>query len=160
MKKDFSPDDLETYYSHFKGLYIPREKACGYWEAKIKAMQSPIALHNYWYYINEVQYIGDFKPRFLLICDEGHKVENVILSFISFSISQRQLDDLGYEMELKKRTLGQWISLIDQFLDYLNSPMFDSNLTKLDFETRKKTEPRTFDYEPKTKDITITKSNH
>ncbi len=137
-KKLFTPEDITLYYKHYDGVYIPKSASCTYWESKLKAMQSPIALHNYWYYVNEVNYIGDFRARYLLICDEGHKLEDIVLSFVSFSISKKQCEDLGFKMEFKKHTLGNWLPLIEEFKNYLCSSRFDSFLFQsYDTQSRK-----------------------
>lgn len=68
---------------------------CQYWVNKLDAIDYPYVIHNYSYLIREANYIGGFKPRNVLILDEGHNVEQVIMDFINLEITDRFLDSLN-----------------------------------------------------------------
>jgi len=94
---DYSPKILgkgHSGYSQFayfskswkKEKYWVNPIHCTYWDSKVNAINNPIVIHNYDYYLREVNNVGEFGDRYLTICDEGHKIEDVLLSYISLDV--------------------------------------------------------------------------
>jgi len=70
-------------------------KGCPYKEAREHALNSPIAILNYSYFLYAANYAHQIRQRDLLIIDEAHNIEDELMKFISVSISTdtlRRLD--------------------------------------------------------------------
>jgi Rad3-related DNA helicase len=72
-------------------LYWASEMHCQYWDQKVKALTSPIVVHNYPYLISEANYVGDFGSKTLLGCDEAHNLTKIFIEFVKITIS---IDDI------------------------------------------------------------------
>ena len=68
---------------------------CPYYIQKNAAIESGCVVTNIWYYINEVRYVGKLRGRQLLVVDEGHLLEQALLSVVSIDISATQLARIG-----------------------------------------------------------------
>ena len=116
----FKPEELDNYYTHYAPVFFWKSsRHCEYWDTKVTACDSSIALHNYAYYLLENKYIGDFRQRYLVICDEGHKLEDVILDFVSLSLSSKVVDDLKIPICFEKDEIENWIQRIQKTIEYL-----------------------------------------
>ena len=71
----------------------PKEKwvACEYYRAKALAVTSPLVVLNSSYYLHEVNFVGGFRNRSLLILDEGHLIEGALMGFIGKKIQFRSI---------------------------------------------------------------------
>jgi Rad3-related DNA helicase len=87
---DFTCED-----SYCSTKQCPIKLECCYEIAKQKAVEAYVALMNYKYFLCITNYTGTFSPRKLLICDEGHSLDDEILSFVEFSFSSFYLSKLG-----------------------------------------------------------------
>lgn len=67
---------------------------CAYWEAKDKAIRSPLTIHNYAYYLHEQNHAHNFNRRFLGIFDEAHTIENTLMTYIEVLISSRTFNGI------------------------------------------------------------------
>jgi Rad3-related DNA helicase len=67
---------------------------CAYWEAKDRAIHSPLTIHNYPYYLHEQNYAHSFNKRYLGIFDEAHTIENVMMQYIEVLISSRTFNNI------------------------------------------------------------------
>lgn len=73
------------------------KKSCLYFKQLAKAMYSPAVLMNFHSFIFQTQFVKKWPHKKLLIIDEAHNTEQVLMDFISFSFS-----DLRYEFEIPK----------------------------------------------------------
>ena len=64
---------------------------CDYYIQKYKALNSKTVISNYHYMFLELNYVGDFKNRQLLICDEAHNLENIFMSQLKLEFSIEDL---------------------------------------------------------------------
>ncbi len=122
--------------------YLCQDKyeRCLYWQAKIQAIKSQIALTNFAYFVGESFIPGTLNvPKFgnreLLVIDEGHSIDQHILNFISITISSRTLPYLVFQsvkktlITLPKRLhqnqiddlLEETIAHCLDYLDYLKT---------------------------------------
>lgn len=74
---------------------VPPEDRCEYWVNKVEALRCYGNVHNYKYLITEANYIGDFTQRNVLISDEGHNIEDQIVSFIKLPITDTDLQKIN-----------------------------------------------------------------
>ncbi|AKB40368.1 ATP-dependent helicase [Methanosarcina mazei] len=64
---------------------------CDYWIDKAKALNNFGVVHNYQYLLHEANFAGDFVGRKILISDEGHNIEAMIIAFIKVPIVYENL---------------------------------------------------------------------
>lgn len=88
---------------------------CEYEMAKGRAMGSAMTILNFHYFMYAANFTKDFQCRNIII-DEADDLENVLVGFISFEFTERQLKWLGItpEMPTKKTTISimpEWIKL-------------------------------------------------
>lgn len=128
-------DGIEpAFISAMRGpMYWKSPQHCDYWEMKARAINHPIVVHNYPYFMFENNYSHDFGPRHLLICDEGHNIEKVILNFMSFSISTYH-NRFGIPIgdRIPKGSTQQWIPVLYKILNHLDKdiPMIARKLDR------------------------------
>lgn len=63
---------------------------CPYYAAKQTALMAPIAVTNYQYALNELNYVGKFQRPFLIL-DEAHRVEAQLMMWVAIGISRKTL---------------------------------------------------------------------
>lgn len=68
------------------------DKTCPYVNARWRFDIAHMAVTNYPYLFTEHMYVGDLKPRNVLIADECHTLERQITSFIEVAITTESLD--------------------------------------------------------------------
>ncbi|MCK4665868.1 hypothetical protein KAU33_03920 [Candidatus Dependentiae bacterium] len=68
---------------------------CEYWLQKMNALNSKKVAHNYFYYLYESNFVGDFGSPEVLVCDEAHSIEQILMEFVSVSISAKELERIG-----------------------------------------------------------------
>lgn len=84
---DKSVADCELGGEKFEGKC---GETCPYIEARNTADAAPVTVCNYMSYIHNVgMTCGGVRP--LLVLDEGHEVENVLLNFISYTVTEKQI---------------------------------------------------------------------
>lgn len=72
---------------------------CDYWRQMVLAMENPITLYNFHSFLFQ-QRLGRFGKRELLILDECHNTESVLLGFVQIILSDKLLRALGIQLEL------------------------------------------------------------
>jgi ATP-dependent DNA helicase DinG len=71
--------------------------ACAYFGARDEALASPIALMNYAGFLHQVHDGGGFGRRELLVLDEAHNVEAMLMGYLHVSVDDAQLERAGLE---------------------------------------------------------------
>jgi Rad3-related DNA helicase len=82
------------------GRTFPECDACQYFRAKDRALAAPRALMNYAYFLHELNYAGGFRPRELLVLDEAHNAEALLMGFVQVSVGDGQLERAGVDLRL------------------------------------------------------------
>lgn len=102
--------------SHSSGS-VCRNKAgrCEYVMAKRYALQAPVRILNYEYWITEANYVGGFGNEDLVIVDEADALENVMAKFVGLEFSQGMMRNLGiqtpkYKTTSSEKSLDEWRS--------------------------------------------------
>jgi len=99
----------------------PVRGQCTYEIAKREAINSKIALMNYTYFLNVMNYTTVFKDRRLLILDEAHNVEKILMGFIEFSFSTFYLSRLGVTSKIPTyKTVAEYIPWMNKVLSKVN----------------------------------------
>jgi ATP-dependent DNA helicase DinG len=81
------------------GKRFPACDDCTYIIAKEDALHSSIATLNYPYFMGEINNAGAFQKRDLLILDEAHNSEEMLMRFVEVLISRNMLARAGIELE-------------------------------------------------------------
>jgi Rad3-related DNA helicase len=67
---------------------LPYEQRCPYWQEKMTAIEADITCQNYTYLMLETKGGGgDFRPRDILIADEGHDLESYIINMVKIEVT-------------------------------------------------------------------------
>lgn len=106
-----------------------KHSICPYYIQKNAAIESGCVITNIWYYINEVQYVGGLRNRGLLVADEGHLLEQALLSVVSIDISARQFSRIGVHRIPAFKNVGDAVRWADRIL-----PKVKSDFAKLKYE--------------------------
>lgn len=86
---------------------------CPYTSAKTSALKSPIAVLNTAYLMSEANGPGAFGGRGLVVMDECDVLEDVLMGFVEFRVTDRQMRKLGVEAPKKGShlpTIVKWIA--------------------------------------------------
>ena len=101
----------------------PKED-CDYYRQKFEALNSKTVISNYHYMFLELNYVGDFTKRQLMILDEAHNLENTLMSQLKLEFSVDELKDyLKFEItdeilyELENGDFDVWILFIQEVRD-------------------------------------------
>lgn len=106
---DSAPADAtERVRSDGQRFYIckfNKSANCVYRLAKLRIVEEPLVIHNFAYFLTETNYVGEFKPRDLLIIDEAHSIEKELLGFVEVPLGEFVLRKIGVEIpkEFKNR---------------------------------------------------------
>lgn len=98
------PDATERTRSDGQRFYIRKfnkSANCVYRIAKLRIVDEPLVIHNFAYFMTETNYVGEFKPRDLLIIDEAHNIEKELLGFIEVPLGEFVLRKIGVEIPKK-----------------------------------------------------------
>lgn len=86
--------------------------ACPYGVAKTRALDAPLSVLNTAYFMAEANYVGGMSGRELVIVDECDVLEQTVMGFVEFSMTDRLLKTLALTPPVKgahKPTIVTWI---------------------------------------------------
>lgn len=83
--------------------------SCPYHKAKLAALSAPIAVLNTAYFLTEANFVGGFSGQKLLLIDEADTIENMLMSFIEVTITEKQLDELEMDPPKFKTKFESWV---------------------------------------------------
>ena len=113
--------------------------ACGYFQSRKKAIASDVALLTYSYGLIQRNYVEDksqngsaFEKRDFVVCDEAHKVVDIVQSHFSPKLSAKTADNL-LKLDLGLADIGFSNALIavDQFREVMNSVTYEEDKESL-----------------------------
>jgi ATP-dependent DNA helicase DinG len=112
--------------SHSKGNPC-RNKAsrCEYVVAKRLALQSPVRILNYDYWITEANYVGGFGDEEFVVIDEADALENVMAKFVGLEFSEGMMRNLGLATPKYKTTSSE--KSLDEWRSWANTARFKVN---------------------------------
>jgi ATP-dependent DNA helicase DinG len=91
----------------------PEAHACDYWAQMMRAMGAPVTLFNFQSFLFQ-QRLGRFGARDLMVLDEAHNAESVLLGFVQVVISDKVLQRLGIRLDLRLKTPEDVIAWLDR----------------------------------------------
>lgn len=82
------------YYKNSNSKKLDETKSCEYLYNLNKGQNSNIVICTYDYFLNETFYhSNNIKPRKLIICDEGHNIDDKIAQSIRLKINEKQFNE-------------------------------------------------------------------
>ena len=115
------------------GKKFPDCDDCPYFVAKDIAIAANSTIMNYAYYLAELNYSGGFGERKLLILDEAHNTESVLMSFIQISLSDSAFARVGIPEQIPSLLHDQ------EYFDYAEEAMsiIKGRSKEIDFQLKK-----------------------
>lgn len=86
---------------------------CPYFEQLTKCINAPVTLYNFQSFLCQ-QRLGRFGVRNLMILDEAHNAESVLLQFVQVVISDNALKGVGVRLDLTLRTPEAVLAWLDR----------------------------------------------
>ncbi|MBI2675213.1 MAG: DEAD/DEAH box helicase family protein [Candidatus Aenigmarchaeota archaeon] len=112
-------------------LYIsPEKEMCLYWKQKCDAMNRKVVVFNYDYFLNETNFVGDFGPRKLIICDEAHNIEGRLMDYISFRLSAYDAGLIGQSFPKVNMEIKEWLGMLKEWKE-----LFEEKIKKEEGKT-------------------------
>ncbi|MCX6814742.1 MAG: DEAD/DEAH box helicase family protein [Candidatus Aenigmarchaeota archaeon] len=113
-------------------------RVCPYWEQKCWGLNHDYPVMSYSYFLYESTHPKDFGKRNLMVCDEAHNMEEELMRFIEFTISDNDLKLVNSRIPRVVDSIGDWVDHINKWKRSL-AEEFESTKEKFD-EAEKKTE--------------------
>lgn len=128
-----SPSNIENFYGDM----------CNYWFNKLNGIFAPITMLNYDYLISDTRFVRQLPKRKLLVCDEAHNIENVLMRQLELRFSPRAVErETGFSFNANN-TIKQWASSLSDLSDIYQGKM---KRTESD-EKRKKYKERAMQFD-------------
>lgn len=89
---------------------------CPYKAAKKAFVDNPLGVTNFAYYLGETSHAGQLTNREMLILDEGHNTENMILGFTDLEINKKRMQDVGLNGQIPVIKPGETQKALDWLL--------------------------------------------
>lgn len=102
------PDDFPLVSANDCPGKCKKADLCAYQRAKFAAVQAPMAVLNYAYFLAESEMAGSFSGR-IVVCDECDTLEDQLMSFISIEFTQDQLEDFRLPKPKDKDDFLSWL---------------------------------------------------
>lgn len=109
LYKNMFPDVTAELCTHSKDRECKLHNKCPYIIAKRAALSAPLAVLNVAYFLSEVNFVGSFTDREILVADEFDLIEDQLMSFVELSITQRQLKRLEIPPPKYKTKFESWV---------------------------------------------------
>jgi Rad3-related DNA helicase len=97
------------------------EPYCRYLIDKNKAIHTPLTIHNYNYFLNEMLFGHGFTQRELGIFDEAHTIESTLMSFIEMNITEWALNRISSFLEIPQMRIPTIVHDIMGWKDWLDN---------------------------------------
>lgn len=111
----------------YKYLYWKSSTHCNYYQQKIDGLNCPHIITNYAYALVELNNVNDFLKRDLLVLDEAHNVEDILMDFLTLEFEREELkENLQINLSkkvidtLKKKGQSHWIKFAERILSKYN----------------------------------------
>jgi ATP-dependent DNA helicase DinG len=108
----------------------------GYKPAKARFMGNALGVCNFSYYLAETQTAHQLEDRTLLVLDEGHNCEDMILGFTDTTITQKKCDEFGVPERLPIFEEGD-VTRVRQWLESVFVPAVQAKYLEYQRDLRK-----------------------
>lgn len=112
---------------------------CEYVVAKRIALNAPVRILNYDYWITEANYVGGFGDEEFVVVDEADALEGIMSKFVGLEFSEGMMRNLGlatpkYKTTSSDKSLDEWRSWANTALFKVNRKLADVIRTIGDYE--------------------------
>ncbi len=111
---------VEAFNSQGEVLFFNGDTPCNYWKQKADGVKSPITVMNYDYATLEFNHVKHFHKRDLLILDEAHNVENILMKLLEVQLDNEILkEEISKHLTpetLKDGEIEDWIIELDALI--------------------------------------------
>lgn len=112
---------------------ITEDNTCQYFYQKFLGLMAQVTIANYPYMFLELNYVEDFTKRSLMICDEAHNIEHVIMNQLTLEFERKDLKEylkfnLSDELieQLNDGDYTDWIRFVSKIKE-----MYETELSKI-----------------------------
>lgn len=121
-QKAVDDGEADKYYS--LPFTFQSSERCPYWNQKAIAIQEPVCLLNYDYAYLELNYVGHFQKRNLMILDEAHNIEDKLMHKLELNVYNKQLQKDINEIippgMMEYTDVKDWIAFLEAIHDSYN----------------------------------------
>lgn len=106
-------DEGKIFYGdkEFDSMYM--DGMCEYWYQKMTGIMKPLTMLNYDYLISDTRFVQHLPNRELLVCDEGHNIEKIIMRQLEVKFSPNAISkEVGFNFT-ECSTIGDWAIEMD-----------------------------------------------
>ena len=131
-------DGVKCFYGDEQFDELFTKGMCPYWKQKINGIMSPITMLNYDYLISDIRFVQHLPHRKLLVADEAHNVEKILMRQLETSFSPMAVfkeTDFMFEESVNMR---DWISQVEEVADRYKKKI----KTVVDDKTKKRMEEK------------------
>lgn len=90
---------------------------CPYWKQKVEGIMHPITMLNYDYLLSDIRFVQHLPFRKLLICDEGHNIEKILMRQLETTFSPSAVErEVGYKFKMVS-TIQDWLPQLEMVAD-------------------------------------------
>ncbi len=90
-------------------------RLCPYWEQKCWGLNHDYPVMSYSYFLYEATHPKDFAKRKLMVCDEAHNMEEELMRFIEFTISDKDLKLVNCRIPRIVDRIEEWVEYLDEW---------------------------------------------
>jgi ATP-dependent DNA helicase DinG len=90
-------------------------RLCPYWEQKCWGLNHDYPVMSYSYFLYEATHPKDFAKRKLMVCDEAHNMEEELMRFIEFTISDKDLKLVNCRIPRIVARIEEWVEHINEW---------------------------------------------
>lgn len=127
-------DEGKIFYGdkEFDSMYM--DGMCEYWYQKMTGIMKPLTMLNYDYLISDTRFVQHLPDRDLLVCDEGHNIEKIIMRQLEVKFSPNAISkEVGFNFT-ECSTIGDWAIEMDM----LAALYKDKMKSETDFKKKKR----------------------
>lgn len=99
--------------------------SCPYMVAKKEAMRAELTVMNMAYFLSEMQHVGSFGGRQLIVIDECDTLEDALLEQVAVTISQNDIDTLELGRPTLKTKFEEWRIWAEQAKQIVDKKVVD-----------------------------------
>jgi ATP-dependent DNA helicase DinG len=124
-----APDKIpargEKLASTAKGDFwrYPSNRMCSYWEQKCRALSHQYPVMSYSYFLYETTHPKDFGKRSLIVCDEAHNMEEELMRFIEFTVSDKELRLVNCRIPRIVKGMDDWVEHLNEWKGNLSEEL-------------------------------------
>ena len=103
-------------YSSDKKRECRMEVGCPYEQHKSYVLSQDYVCLNYYYFLTEANYVGQFSDYPIIICDEADALEGILTNFINVNIPWKMIDSLN--IDKPRLVTSTAIGVVDVWKDW------------------------------------------